>query len=133
MSLVSWRNEKLRFLAVGLWNTGFAYAALIALHLLLEGRVHYLLISISAHFIAVTNAFICQRVWVFRSNAPWLAAYLRFNLVQLFVLAFGLGGVALTVEALHFAPLFGQLLVMSAVVVLSYLLSRNYIFKAQSS
>jgi putative flippase GtrA len=126
----AWRDhEKLRFLIVGAWNTAFAYAAFGAVYLLLRNRVHYLVICIIVHALAVTNAFICQRQFVFRSRTRWWSAFLRFNLVQLLVLASGLALLSFMVEVLHFAPLYGQLTVMTGTVVAGYLLNRAYSFR----
>ena len=125
-----WRDhEKLRFLIVGAWNTVFAYLAFGVVYVLLRSEIHYLLICVLAHSLAVTNAFICQRQFVFRSRARWWSAFLRFNLVQLVVLGSGLAALALMVEVLHFTPLFGQLLVMTVTVIASYLLNRAYSFR----
>jgi putative flippase GtrA len=125
-----WRdNEKLRFLIVGAWNTAFAYLAFGSVYALFRGEMHYLVICVIAHVLAVTNAFICQRRFVFRSQTGWLTAFLRFNLVQLVVLAAGLTALATMVEILHIAPLFGQLLVMTITVIASYLLNRVYSFR----
>lgn len=125
-----WRDQKLRYLGVGLWNTGFAYIAFGLLYLVLHGKVYYLLVSTIAHFIAVTNAFICQRWLVFHSRAPWWPAFLRFNLVQLLALVWALGGLLVLVEWLHLDPLASQLTVMSVALVVGYIMNRDYSFKS---
>ncbi len=125
-----WRdNEKLRFLIVGAWNTAFAYLAFVAVYALLRREIHYLVICVIAHVLAVINAFICQRRWVFRSHGVWWSAFLRFNLVQLGVLITGLAALATMVAVLHFSPFFGQLLVMTITVIASYVLNRAYSFR----
>jgi putative flippase GtrA len=126
----AWRDhEKFRFLVVGAWNTVFAYLAFAAVYVLLRSEIHYLLICILAHILAVTNAFICQRRFVFRSRTRWWSAFVRFNLVQLLVLGTGLAVLSLLVEVLHFTPLFGQLTVITVTVIASYLLNRAYAFR----
>jgi putative flippase GtrA len=125
-----WRDHrKLRYLAAGAWNTVFAYVAFGAMYLLLHERLHYLLISVLAHFLAVTNAFICQRWLVFQSQTFWLTAFLRFSMVQLLALGWGLAGLAFMVEILHLSPLLSQLLTMMIAVIVSYVLHRDYSFK----
>jgi putative flippase GtrA len=129
----AWRDhEKLRFLIVGAWNTVFAYLAFGIVYLLFRSEFHYLLICVVAHALAVTNAFVCQRRFVFRSQTRWWSAFLRFNLVQLVVLVSGLAALAVLVEILHIAPLYGQLLVMTTTVIASYLLNRAYSFRRPS-
>jgi putative flippase GtrA len=126
----AWRgHEKLRFLAVGVWNTAFAYLAFFAIYGLLHQHVHYLVVSILAHICAVANAFVCQRILVFQSRTPWVSSFLRFNLVQLLVLIGNLAGLALLVEVFHFHTLLSQLIVMTISVIVSYLMHRAYSFK----
>ena len=50
------------------YNTGFGYVVFSALYLLFGNRVHYLLIGLAAHLVAVVNAFWIHRRFVFRSN-----------------------------------------------------------------
>ncbi|HEX3848275.1 MAG TPA: GtrA family protein [Steroidobacteraceae bacterium] len=124
------QSQKLRFLLVGAWNTAFAYAAFASLYVLLHSFVHYLLISVMAHVLAVVNAFVCQRTLVFQHRSAWWPAFLRFNLVQAVVLAFSLTGLALLTEGLHLHPLVSQLAVTVIVVIGGYLMSRHYAFRA---
>jgi putative flippase GtrA len=127
----AWRSsEKLRYLAVGIWNTVFAYAAFGSLYLLLHERLHYLLISVMSHVLAVTNAFICQRWLVFHSRSGWFRAFMRFNAVQLLVLCWCLAGLAFLVEVVHLHPLVSQSFIIAVAVIGSYLLNRNYSFRA---
>jgi putative flippase GtrA len=125
-----WRDsQKLRYLAVGAWNTVFAYLAFGFIYLELHDRLHYLLISVLAHLLAVINAFICQRWLVFQSQTFWLTAFLRFNMVQLLALGWGLAGLAFLVEVLHLNPLPSQLLTMAVAIIVSYVLHRDYSFR----
>jgi len=131
MLVTAWEDHrKLRFIAVGGWNTAFAYLAYFAVFALLHDRIHYLLVSTIAHVTAVTNAFICQRWLVFRTRTPWLSSFMRFNLVQLGVLAGSLAGMTLLVEVMHLRPFLSQMVVMSAAIVASYLLNLSYTFRA---
>jgi putative flippase GtrA len=126
----AWRHsQKLRFLVVGVWNTLFAYLAYGTLYMILHNQVHYLLIGIMSHVLTVSNAFICQRWLVFRSQSAWPGAFLRFNLVQLVVLACSLGGLAFLVEVLHLHPLLSQSLVIAGAIVGSYVMNRNFSFR----
>lgn len=126
----AWRSsEKFRLLAVGLWNTFFAYLAFSILYLILHNQIHYRLIGVMSHVLAVTNAFICQRWLVFKSRTGWVRAFLRFNLVQFLVLIWCLAGLAFMVEILHVHPLLSQSLIIAVAVAGSYVLNRNYSFR----
>lgn len=126
-------SEKLRYVALGVWNTTFAYAAYFGLYELFSLRLHYIIISVLAHALAVANAFVCQRVFVFRSTSSWGAAFLRFCIVQSLVLMASITGLALLVEVFHVIPLVSQLVVMTSCVIAGYLLNRNFSFNAGGS
>ena len=127
--MVRWRrHERARFLVVGGWNTLFGYGCFVVLYSLLHERLHYLLIGLLAHAIAVVNSFACHRLLVFRSRGPLLNEFFRFNVAHLFVLGFGLVCLWLLVTTFQFNPLVGQAIVTSATVVLSYFAHRRFSF-----
>ncbi|MEY2632827.1 MAG: hypothetical protein RIR00_1481 [Pseudomonadota bacterium] len=125
-------RQSIRFLLIGLWNTLFGYGLYLLLYLWLQGRWHYLLLAVITHFIAVANAFIGHRLWVFRSRAPWPAEFFRYNLSYLGTLALGSGLLVLLVEYLTLTPPVAQGLVILANVGLSYGLHRWFSFKTAS-
>lgn len=127
--LLRWHgNERLRFLIVGGWNTLFGYVAFLILYWLLHRQLHYLIIGVLAHLIAMINAFACHRLLVFRSRGPLVAEFIRFNLAQLFVLGCGLASLWVLVTFLQINPLVGQAFVTIGAVVVSYLAHRRFSF-----
>lgn len=122
------KNEKLRFLIVGAYNTAFGYAAFVGLYFLLHDYWHYLAISLLSYVIAITNSFILQRKIVFRAQDALLPSFLRFNLSTAAALLFSMAGMALLVEAFSINPLLAQALVTCTTVVISFLLHRYYTF-----
>lgn len=124
-----WRDSRrLRFLIVGGWNTLFGYLSFYVLYLLAGNRLHYLIIAILAHFIAVTQSYFMHRRLVFRSNAPVTGEFLRFNASHVGTLLFGLLAMTLLVEAAHMSPLIAQAIVILTSVVLSYCLHSRLSF-----
>ena len=122
------RHEKLRFLVVGGWNTVFGYVTFLILYAGLQKRVHYLVIAVMAHLIAVVNAFVCHRLLVFRRGGPWRSEFLRFNLSQLAVLGCGLLGLWLLVSLCRLEPLVAQLLMTIVTIVFGYVAHRHFTF-----
>lgn len=125
----AWQSGKFRFLAIGAFNTGFGYLAFSALYLLLNRHLHYLLIGALAHAVSVVVAFTGQRRLVFRSHAPWLPEFVRFNLSLLAVFLGGLAGLYFLVEQAGTSPLLGQAIVTAVSVVGSYLAHRHFSFR----
>lgn len=125
-------SEKTRFLIVGAWNTAFGYLAFIVLYLLLYRVLHYLLIMVIAHFIAVCNAFVGHKYVVFRSGENVAGEFFRFNLSYGGTIVFGLIGMPIMVELLHLHPIAAQGILIVITVVLSYVLHKNISFRRRS-
>jgi putative flippase GtrA len=121
-------NRRIRFLVVGGWNTVVGWTTFFVLYALLSTWLNYLVIATISYVLIVTNAFVCQRMLVFRSRTPWPAAYLRFNITQLFALLWGIGGLAFFVQVVHLSPPVGQCIVLPIGLVLTYAMHRRFSF-----
>jgi len=123
-------RQQWRFLLVGAFNTLMGYLIFSGLFLLFGKWVHYLLIGLVSHVIAVTIAFAAHRFLVFRSTDRWQGSFVRFNLSQLVALGFGMSGLYVLVEFGHFNPLAAQAVITILAVALSYALHRFFTFPA---
>lgn len=121
-------SRKLRFLIVGGWNTLFGYLAFYVLYLLTADRLHYLVIAVIAHFVAVIQSYAMQRRMVFRSAAPIVGEFLRFNASLAGTLLFGLLAMYLLVETVALSPPIAQAIVILTSVILSYVLHSRVSF-----
>ena len=121
--------QQFRFLLAGGYNTVFGYLVFSGLYLLIGRWIHYLIIAVLAHGIAVINAFLVHRHLVFRSSEPWLKSFLRFNVSQLTALGFGISCLYALVTFGRFQPLVAQAIVASVSVVLTYLLHSRFSFR----
>ena len=125
---VIWENERVRFLAVGAYNTLFGYAAFALLYTLLHETMHYLVIAVIGHVIAVINAFFAHRILVFRARGKLLADFVRFNITTLGSTAIGLAGLAVLVDFGGIHPLIAQGIVLAVTVVITYIAHSLYTF-----
>lgn len=121
-------GEKLRFLVVGAINTLVGYLIFACLYLLIGTWLHYLLVALVSHFLAVSLAYSLHRTIVFRSTGPIWPEFLRYNLSLLTVLGAGMAGLYLLVSSLGLSPLPAQAIVTILSVIGSYLAHRNYSF-----
>ena len=121
--------QQVRFVVAGGFNTAVGYLLFTGLYLLLGQWIHYLLIGLAAHMIAVVIAFNVHRNFVFRSTDAWWPAFVRFNLSQLVSLAFGMSALYSLVEFVRWSPLLAQFVVTLVSVVLNYLLHRHFSFR----
>lgn len=123
------RHQRIRYLAVGAWNTLAGCGIFAAFYYLLQNRLHYLVIAVLAHLLAVGNSWLGFRWLVFRSKAAWFSEYLRFNLSCLMVLAFQLAGLWLLVDYANIHPVISQLALVVLTVLLGYAIHSKFSFR----
>jgi putative flippase GtrA len=76
------QGEKVRFVLVGLWNTGFGFLVFGGfLSALGEGL--YWLALVFSHMISSSLAFVLYRRWVFRVSGFTVTDFVRFQMVYL--------------------------------------------------
>lgn len=73
--------EVLAYLIVGGWNTLFGMALYYLGYWLYGEHVHYLLLAVPVNILSITNAFICYKLFVFRTRGNWLQEYLKCYVV----------------------------------------------------
>jgi putative flippase GtrA len=126
---VSGREQGLRFLLVGAFNTAFGFV-LFALLLHVAGHhVHYLVLLVAATIVAVLVAFAGYRTFVFRVRGNVVKDLARFSLVYLAALAVNLVALPLLVEVVGVPILAAQAVVVAGTVVASFLAHRSFSFR----
>ena len=71
------RMQFLVYLVVGGWNTVFGIGFYWLLFHLFGSRCHYLVLAVVSNVVAITNAFVCYKLLVFRTRGNWLREYLK--------------------------------------------------------
>jgi putative flippase GtrA len=123
------REQGLRFVLVGAFNTAFGFV-LFALLLHLAGdRVHYLVVLFVATIGAVLVAFAGYRTFVFRVRGNVLKDLARFSLVYLLALAVNSVCLPLLVEVAGAPVLPAQAGFVVVTVVASFLAHRSFSFR----
>jgi len=122
------RREQLLYLVVGAWNTAFGYGVWALLQYLLGGRLHYLHIVFISWPIALLNAYLGYRYFVFRSSGPVLSELPRFAVVYVVSLIANLALLPIALTVLPFNIYVVQALLLGVVVVSSYLAHKYYSF-----
>ena len=120
--------EQVLYLVVGGWNTVFGYGIWAVLQYLLGGYLHYLVIVLLAWPIAVLNAYVCYRHFVFRSRGSVLRELPRFSLVYVLALIVNLALLPVALSVLPFNIYGIQALFTAVVVGCSYLAHKYYSF-----
>jgi putative flippase GtrA len=122
------RHVQVLYLVVGAWNTAFGYAEWALLQFLLHDRLHYLAILVLAWPIAVLNAYVCYRRFVFRSSRSVRQELPRFSLVYFGTLMAGLAALPFLLRTLPFNIYLIQAGYTVVVVILSYAAHRFFSF-----
>lgn len=123
------RHINLRYLVVGLWNTLIGYGFFFLLYLWLGDSIHYLIIAIFSHILAVTQSFLTQRYLVFCSKENWRGEYVRFHITHLGSLSFGLLALPVCIELFRLPLLIAQALIVGITIVGSFVAHRHYTFR----
>ncbi|MDD5698419.1 MAG: GtrA family protein [Victivallaceae bacterium] len=122
----------LRFLLTGGWNTVFGILVYAGLYELLHEKAHYLALMIPANILAITNAYICYKLFVFKTKGNVIREYLRFyvvygaSIVMSFVLMF------LLVDGLGLHPIVSQILCTAITIACSYIGHRYFSFRLKT-
>ena len=122
-------QEKINYLAVGVWNTIFGYLTFLGLYLLFNHVVHYLIILLISNFLSISNAYVGYKIFVFKTKGNYLQEYGRFYLVYGSALLLNFALLPLCVELFKLSPPVAQGGLIFLNVVFSYLGHKNFSFK----
>jgi putative flippase GtrA len=125
----AWLNEKIRYILIGGYNTVVGYGVFAALWMIWGQSLHYIIILVLSHIVAVTNAFFGYRILVFRKKGSGWRDFVRFNMVYLGAFVFNVLALPILIEVVNFHPLVAQALLVIVTVMASYLLHRRFSFR----
>ena len=123
--------EILAYLAVGAWNTLFGIGLYSLIYWLLGSKVHYMVLAVVVNIAAITNAFLCYKIFVFRTKGNWVREYIKSYLVYGGGTLAGMGLLWLFVTLLKMNPVFGNILAAFVVVIASYFGHKYFSFRKQ--
>jgi putative flippase GtrA len=127
------RVRGIRYIAVGGFNTVFGLCVFATLLLLLDDHLHYVVILLITHLVAVLTAFVMHRTLVFQVRGQVLRDLWRFWSVYLINLAANLVLLPVGVEGLHLPPLLAQALILTGSAVASYVAHTRFSFVRKQS
>ncbi len=133
-----------RYLVVGGWNTLFGvavYAALFGIFskwlglkiMIMEKDYLYLVLAVPSNILAVTNAYICYKIFVFRTKGNIVREYFRCYLVYGTSMLLGMGGLYVLVTWLKFNPVAANILLTGITVVISYFGHKFFSFRKKEN
>lgn len=118
-----------RYLLVGGWNTLFGMGVYALLFFCFGKHVNYLVLAIPANILAITNAYICYKLIVFKTRGNILREYLKCYLVYGFSALLGMGLLFLAVELGGLHPVVANVAITGLTVAVSYVGHRFFSFR----
>lgn len=131
--MLNWivRDERMRFLIVGAFNTVLGYGLFVLFEWLLDGERSYLVSLYLSYAIAIAVAFALHRRITFRvrGREGVLFSFVRFVGVYLVTLAINTVALPVLVEWVGLNPLLAQAIVVVVTTVISYLGHKFFSFR----
>ncbi|MDP3713056.1 MAG: GtrA family protein [Mycobacteriales bacterium] len=124
-----WREERLRFLAIGVANTAFGYAVFAWIEVLLGDRWPYLAVLLGSYGVSVVFSFFTQRLLVFRVSGYLFTDAMRFLGVSSSGLLLNAALLPLLVELLFLPVLLAQALALTIGACVLYLAHSRISFR----
>ncbi len=128
LSVSSGSREKIAYVLVGGWNTAFGYLVFSVFWWLFGAMLPYFAVLVASYVVTVVNAYVCYRVFVFRSKASVRREFPRFLLVYGVTLIANLVAFPALVTWLDLSGYAAQALFTVFVVIVSYIANRNFAF-----
>lgn len=128
-----------RYLLVGGWNTLFGVGLYTVLFELLSRKLgwqleiggrdyFYLALSIPVNILAISNAYLCYKFFVFKTKGNILREYFRCYIVYGTSTLLGMAGLWLLVETCGIYPVMANILLTFVTVAVSYLGHKYFSF-----
>ncbi len=124
-------KKKIRYLAVGIWNTIFPYIVFTFLYYITNGKLHYVIILVICQVLGLTNAYICYKFLVFKTKGNVVREYLRFYVVYGATFILNLVLISLFVELLGINPVLSQGIIAIIIVAIAYFGHNRFSFSAK--
>lgn len=115
-----------RFIFVGILNTIVGYGAYF---ILLYLNIYYMLALLISHIIGVTNSFIWNKKWTFRSEGNARREGIKFFSVYGIIFMMNLFILTFFVEGLKLTPQIGQVIALGICTMISYFGHKYWSFR----
>lgn len=126
------KDQRVRFLIVGCWNTVIGYLIFAGVHVLFGARIGPFNEVILAYAAALPLSFLTQRLFVFQGVRGWLAPFGKFIVANSLVFAANLVFLPVVVKVTGFSVLPTQACFVLASTVISYFAHKYFSFSDKS-
>lgn len=123
------KNEKIRYLLVGGFNTAFGLLVFYCVQFLFGNYITYIGSLLSTHLIVSTLGFVLYRKYVFKVSGNLVVDFLRFQSVYSVSLIANLLILPLLVSGLHWNVYLAQTVTVGVVTVVSFIGHKIFSFR----
>jgi putative flippase GtrA len=128
-AMVLRHKQKLAYLAVGGWNTVFGIGSFSILYYLFSGLFHYSAILTLSYIMSITNAYVCYKLFVFRTKGNIIKEYLRFYVVYGASFIINLLLFPVFTKFIGINAYYAQVVITAVIVAISYVSHKNFSFR----
>ncbi len=121
-------DERIRFVAIGAWNTLAGYLIFVVIHLLAGDGLGPALTLLVSYCFALPQSFVTQRLLVFRTRGPWTRQFCRFTAANSIIFFANLMLLPLAVSATKVDAAIVQAALVAFFTVASYLAHKHFSF-----
>ena len=125
-------SQALRYMLVGGFNVGFTLAGFWILNREFSASIGVQAVYWISALLGIANGFVWQRVFVWRSGNRWHHEFAKFLVLNLSVSATNSLLLYVAVSLLQLEAFPSQVVITGALVVLTFLLTRGWVFKTHS-
>jgi len=124
-------RQFIKFCMVGVTNTGVDFAIFLLLTRILD--FHYLIANVFAFLISVTNSYLLNRIFTFKSKQAKKMEYLTFFSVMIVGLLLAELILSFCVEILHLEDFYGKIAATAVVMFWNFFGSKHFAFKIRKA
>ena len=121
-------NLKKRYLLVGIWNSFFGVFIFWFLLHAAEPLLRYQGVLAAATFLGVCQSHLTQRLFVWKSQAPFIAEFLKFGTVYAAQFVANLVLLMFMVEVIEIDVLPAQISITIALVAVAFVINKKWTF-----
>ncbi len=121
-------NQIFKYIFVGIFNTIFGIG-LYTVVILIFGEAHYLLWGFICNIIAITQAFLFYKFFVFKTKGNYLAEYLRTYITNGTSMLTGLIMMYVLVSLLKISAIYANIIVTGITIIINFFMHKGFTFK----
>lgn|SRR5574341_1552276 len=127
-------DQKINYIVAGTWNAIFAYTSFVALYFIAKPyHVSVIVVLIFNQVIAYTQAFIVNKLFVFKTRGNYLREYIRFYIVNGISFGANIVLIYIFVTLLHFNAIVSQGVILCILVIFSYAGHAKFSFRSKNN